>query len=148
MFGRVDVETNRVEDFKEVSSRDGGLIKTKASQELLDFFSLIHRRLERYVVGVLWGEGFIRNSYFQDEKFAYEAREQLKHGKDLDNTDYVYDNIGSKVDFLQLVKSMVNDGSIHVKYYNTKLADLVSDASASEIIQLNVLNDLRKIAEK
>lgn len=43
---------------------------------------------------------------------------------------------------------MVNDGSIHVKYYNTKLADLVSDASASEIIQLNVLNDLRKIAEK
>lgn len=148
LFGRVDVETNRVEDFKEVSSRDGGLIKTKASQELLDFFSLIHRRLERYVVGVLWGEGFIRNSYFQDEKFAYEAREQLKHGKDLDNTDYVYDNIGSKVDFLQLVKSMVNDGSIHVKYYNTKLADLVSDASASEIIQLNVLNDLRKIAEK
>ena len=60
LFGRVDVETDDVNLIKEVSSRDGGLIKTLASQQLMHYFTLIHRRLERYVVGVLWGEGFLR----------------------------------------------------------------------------------------
>jgi len=149
LFGRVDVETSKVDDFKEVSSRDGGLIMTKPAQQLLDFFTLIHHWLERYVVGVLWGEGFIRNKYFQNADFAQEAREKLKQqDKDLDNTDSIFENIGSKVDFLQLVKSMVNDDTILVKYYNAKLADVVSDVSASDIIQANVFNDLRKVAEQ
>lgn len=149
LFGRVDVETNKVDDFKEVSSRDGGLIMTKPAQELMDYFTLIHHRLERYVAGVLWGEGFIRNNYFQNLEFAQEAREKLKQqDKDLDNTDSIYENIGSKVDFLQLVKSMVNDDTIFVKYYNNKLADIVSDVTASDIIQANVINDLRKVAEQ
>lgn len=149
LFGRVDVETSKVDDFKEVSSRDGGLIMTKPAQELIDFFTLIHHRLERYVVGVLWGERFIRNNYFLNAEFAQEAREKLKQqDKDLDSTDSIYKNIGSKVDFLQLVKSMVNDETIFVKYYNTKLADVVSDVTASDIIQANVINDLRKVAEQ
>lgn len=54
LFGRVDVETDDVNLIKEVSSRDGGLIKTDASQQLMAYFTNIHRRLERYVVGVLW----------------------------------------------------------------------------------------------
>lgn len=149
LFGRVDVETSKVDDFKEVSSRDGGLIMTKPAQELMKFFTLISRRLERYVVGVLWGEGFIRNSYFQSEKYAHEAREKLKQqDKDQDNADSIFENIGSKVDFLQLVKSMVNDNAIFVKFYNAKLADVVSDVTASEIIHANVFSDLRKIAEQ
>ena len=147
LFGRVDVETSKVDDFKEVSSRDGGLIMTKPAQQLLEFFTLIHHRLERYVVGVLWGEGFIRNNYFQNVELAQEARDKLKqHDKDLDNTDSIFENIGSKVDFLQLVKSMVNDDTILVKYYNTKLADIVSDVTVTDIIQTNVINDLRKVA--
>lgn len=149
LFGRVDVETDKVDDFKEVSSRDGGLIMTKPAQELLNYFTLIHHRLERYVVGVLWGEGFIRNSYFQNEALAKEARERLKQqDKDQDSADSIFENLGSKVDFLQLVKSMVNDNSIHVKYYNSKLADVISDVSASDIIQASVFSDLRKVAEK
>ena len=55
LFGRVDIETDDVNLIKEVSSRDGGLIETTASRQLMDYFTLIHRRLERYVVGVLWG---------------------------------------------------------------------------------------------
>lgn len=148
LFGRVDVETSKIEDFKEVSSRDGGLIMTKPAQELMEYFKLIHKRLERYVVGVLWGEGFIRNNYFQNVDLAQKAREKLQQDKDLDNTNSIFENIGSKVDFLQLIKSLVNDDTIIVKYYNAKLADIVSDVSATDIIQANIFHDIRKVAEK
>ena len=149
LFGRVDVETSKIEDFKEVSSRDGGLIMTKPAQELMEFFKKIHKRLERYVVGVLWGEGFVRNNYFQNIDLAQKAREKLQQqDKDLDNTNSIYENIGSKVDFLQLIKSLVNDDTIIVKYYNAKLADIVSDVSATDIIQANIFHDIRKVAEK
>lgn len=149
LFGRVDVETTKVDDFKEVSSRDGGLIMTKPAQQLLDYFTSIHHRLERYVVGVLWGEGFIRNKYFTNMASAQEARDRLKEqDKNLDNTDSVYQNIGSKVDFLQLVKTMVNDNTINVKFYNKKLANIVSNVSDYDIIQKNIFSDLRKVVEK
>lgn len=149
LFGRVDVETTQVDDFKESSSRDGGLIKTEASIELMEYFSSIHRRLERYVAGVLWGEGFLRNEYFQNNDLALEVRKKLqesdKYSEDASNA---LKNIGSRVDFLQLVKSLVNDNAVEVKYYNADLANIVSDVSASEILQAGFFDDFRKVAEK
>lgn len=148
LFGRVDVETDDPNQIKEVSSRDGGLIKTEASQQLMDYFTLIHRRLERYVVGVLWGEGFLRKDYFINQSVALSAREQLKTDKDQDTTKHLYSNIGSKVDFLQLVKSLVNDKSITVIQYNEELANIVSNPSEVEMVQAQMLDDVRKLAEK
>lgn len=149
LFGRVDVETTQVDDFKESSSRDGGLIKTEASMELMEYFSSIHRKLERYVAGVLWGEGFLRNEYFQNNDLALEVRKKLqesdKYSEDASNA---LKNIGSRVDFLQLVKSLVNDNAVEVKYYNADLANIVSDVSASEILQAGFFDDFRKVAEK
>lgn len=149
LFGRVDVETAQVDDFKESSSRDGGLIKTEASMELMEYFTSIHRRLERYVAGVLWGEGFLRNEYFQSNDLALEARNKLKesdkYSEDITNA---LKNIGSRVDFFQLVKNLVNDNAVEVKYYNTDLANIVSDVSASEILQAGLFDDFRKVAEK
>lgn len=149
LFGRVDVETNSVNEFKEVSSRDGGLVKTEASLQLLNYFTVIHRRLERYVVGVLWGEGFVRNSYFKSNKAAVNARLSLQ-GKDKnsDNPANVFTNIGSKVDFLQLIKSLSNDSNIKILQYNSKLADIVSDENASEVICDNVFFEAKALAEK
>lgn len=112
LFGRVDVETSDVSAFKEVSSRDGGLIMTEAASELMDYFAKIHRRLERYVAGVLWGEGFLRNAYFKNNELAKEAREMLKHkDKESESSKTLFENVGSKVDFLQLIKSLVNDNN-------------------------------------
>ena len=149
MFGRVDVETDNPELIKEVSSRDGGLIKTEASQQLMEYFTLIHRRLERYVVGVLWGEGFLRKDYFVNQNSALKAREQLqKVDKDSDSAKHLYENIGSKVDFLQLIKSLVNDKSVNVLHYNEDLANIVANPSETEIIQAQMLDDVRKLAEK
>lgn len=148
LFGRVDVETDNPELIKEVSSRDGGLIKTAASQQLMDYFSLIHKRLERYVVGVLWGEGFIRKEYFVNQASALNARKLLEGDKDSDTAEHLFENIGSKVDFLQLIKSLVNDKLVTVVRYNEELANIVSNPSETEVLQAQMLDDVRKLAEK
>lgn len=147
LFGRVDVLTDDANLIKEVSSRDGGLIKTVASLQLMNYFTLIHRRLERYVVGVLWGEGFLRKDYFVNQNLALKARNKLGNDKDLDTANHLYSNIGSKVDFLQLIKSLVNDKSITVIQYNEELANIVSNPSEVEMIQIQMLDDVRKLAE-
>ena len=148
LFGRVDVETDNPELIKEVSSRDGGLIKTEASQQLMSYFTRIHRRLERYVVGVLWGEGFLRKEYFVNQASAIDARKQLEGDKDSDSAEHLYSSIGSKVDFMQLVRSLVNDNSITVKYYNEELANIVSNPTETEVLQAQMFEDVRKMAEK
>lgn len=149
LFGRVDVETDNADLIKEVSSRDGGLIKTAASKQLMNYFTLIHRRLERYVVGVLWGEGFLRKDYFVNQSSALKVREQLQEvDKDSDTAKHLYFNIGSKVDFLQLIKTLVNDKSINVIQYNEDLANIVADPTDTEVIQAQMLDDVRKLAEK
>lgn len=149
LFGRVDVETDDVNAIKEVSSRDGGLIQTEASNQLMEYFTLIQRRLERYVAGVLWGEAFIRREYFKNEKKALEERKKLLTiDKDLNSADYLFSSIGSKVDFLQLIKNLVNDDKITILYYNNELADIVSNPSDIEIIQMQLVEDARKVAEQ
>lgn len=149
LFGRVDVETTDVSAFKEVSSRDGGLIMTDAAKQLMEYFSTIHRRLERYVAGVLWGEGFLRNEYFKSQDLALKAREMLQNiDKHSDSSDSLYQNIGSKVDFLQLIKNLVNDKNIVVKYYNSNLADVLSDMTYADVLQTDFVESLKEVAEK
>ena len=149
VLGRVDVETSDVDAFKEVSSRDGGLIKTPAYEQLMEFFNLIHRRLERYVVGVLWGEGFLRREYFHKSEYAQELRLKLQdEEKESATIDHVLSNIGSKVDFLQIVKSLANDDTINLLYYNENLANIVANIDDTEIIQSHMLEDFRKVALK
>lgn len=149
LFGRVDIETDDTELIKEVSSRDGGLIKTWASQQLINYFTLIHRRLERYVVGVLWGERFVKKDYFVNQNSALKAREQLQEiDKDSDSAKHLYSNIGSKVDFLQLIKTLANDKSINVLQYNEDLANIVANPTDTEVIQAQMIDDVRNLAEK
>lgn len=62
--------------------------------------------------------------------------------------EHVLTNIGSKIDFLQLVKSLVNDESINLLSYNEDLANIVSDVDDTEIIQGHMIDDFRKIANK
>lgn len=149
LFGRVDIETDDINAIKEVSSRDGGLIQTEASKQLMHYFTLVHHRLERYVVGVLWGEAFLRKEYFKNQAIALEERTKLlQTDKDQDSSLHLYKSIGSKVDFLQLIKNLVNDENITVLYYNSELADIVSNPSNTEIIQMQIIEDARKVAEQ
>lgn len=147
LIGRVDVETENVEEFKEVSSRDGGLIESPSTIQLFDYFTSTHRRLERYVSGVLWGEAFLRKEYFKNAKIAQEQRDKLQsEERDSSSASHIYKNIGSRVDFLQLVKSLVNDKNIQVLYYNADLANILAGTSDTEIIQTQFVDDLETLA--
>lgn len=147
LFGRVDVETDDVNAIKEVSSRDGGLIQTEASKQLMEYYKDVHKKLERYVSGVLWGEAFLRREYFNSKTIAIQERENLlAQDKDQNSAEHLYASIGSKVDFMQLIKSLVNEDSITILYYNNELANIVANPSDTEIIQAQIIEDARKVA--
>ena len=149
LFGRVDITTDNAKQFKEVSSRDGGLVKTKGYNEVIDAFNLAHRRLERYVVGVLWGEAFKRKKYFgndeNSEVKADEAREKLKSDQDSEVLEATL-NLGSKIDFIQLIKSLTRQKNLEILDYNRDLVDLYNEKL--EAPQSKFISDLNDIAEK
>lgn len=149
LFGRVDVLTDNIEELKEVSSRDGGLIETQTSKQLFQLFEIAHRRLERYVSGVLWGEAFLRREYFATDKEALRKRKELLEiDKDEENPHYVLSSsVGSKIDFVQLIKTLTKDKNIEIQYYNAELANILSSSDSIETIKPQFIKDLEKIAE-
>lgn len=148
LFGRVDIITDNVEDLKEVSSRDGGLIETNVSKQLFDLFRVTHRRLERYVSGVLWGEAFLRREYFHDEISGISERKKLLEADKFDETpDYVFSkSIGSKIDFIQLIKTLTKDKNINILYYNKDLANIFVNPSQMDGVKPQFISDLERIA--
>lgn len=146
LFGRVDIITNNVEQFKEVSSRDGGLVDTVGFNHMKEIFILkAHRRLERYVSGVLWGEAFLRKKYFKTQNEGQNLRDDLNEDKNSDNFNIAKSNLGSKIDFIQLLKSLSNEKEITILDYNQELVDLVNDNINS--VEPKFLKDLEKIAD-
>ena len=149
LFGRVDVITDNIEEFKEVSSRDGGLIETTTSSQLFQLFTIVHRRLERYVSGVLWGGSFVQKEYFKDAEEGLEKRRELLNAdRESDTPNYILNSsLGSKIDFIQLIKTLTNDKTVEILSYNKDLANLFSDFSELNYIKPQFINDLEKIAE-
>lgn len=147
LFGKVDLITENFNEFKEVSSRDGGLVETTGKRLLFElFYEKALKRLERYVIGVLWGEGFKRKNYFINEEVAEELRNNLKDDKDKDTYEDVKSNLGSKIDFVNLVKSLSDDDKIKIVSYNKDLVDLVNERL--DVVQPKFISELEKIAEK
>ena len=149
LFGRVDIQTDNTEEFKEVSSRDGGLIESETTLQLRRLFLITHRRLERYVTGVLWGEAFLKRQYFKEVADVNKNRELLGKDKDLDTADYIIkSSLGSKIDFVQLVRTLISDKNIEVLYYNKELANIFSEPTLFDDANPQVITDLERIAEK
>lgn len=149
LFGRVDIQTNNVDEFKESTSRDGGLIKSETTIQLFRLFEIVHRRLERYVTGVLWGEGFLKKEYFKNKSDVDKNRDLLKNDKDADSAEFIINNsLGSKIDFINLVKTLINDKSVNVIYYNKNLANIFSQPTLFDDANPQVIDDLERIAEK
>lgn len=150
LLGRVDIHTERVDELKEVSSRDGGLVDTPMARQVMKFFETAHRRLERYVAGVLWGEAFLKNEYYASTEIGKEERRKLQSvDKDAESPDYVLDSsLGSKIDFVKLIKSLSSDDNVEILYYNTKLANLLGEQFSSDVIKPQFISDLEQIAQK
>jgi hypothetical protein len=149
LFGRIDLHTDDLELFKEVSNRNAGLINNEASRELFDYFEKTHRRLERYVVGVLWGDRFLRREYFKSKDDASKARKELQdRERESETTAHLYHSLGSKVDFMQLVRSLAQDKDVTIVKYNEKLANIVANTDEYELLQEQLLDDLEELANK
>lgn len=147
LFGKVDLITENFNEFKEVSSRDGGLVETSGKKILFDIFrEKVFLRLERYVVGVLWGEAFKRKNYFLDTKLADDFREKLASDKDKDSFEEALNNLGSKIDFVNLIRTLSDDKNITIIEYNKDLLNLINEKL--EDVQPKFITDLEKIAEK
>lgn len=147
LFGKVDLNSDNFNEFKEVSSRNGGLVETIGKKLIFDIFTeKALKRLERYVVGVLWGEAFTRKNYFITDSFAAKFREQLQDDKDNDTYEVITGNIGSKIDFINLIKSLSDEKDVKIIAYNKELVDLVN--AQLEVVQPKFIADLEKIAEK
>lgn len=150
LLGRVDIHTERVDELKEVSSRDGGLVDTPMSRQVMKLFETAHRRLERYVAGVLWGEAFLKNDYYASEEIGKEERKKLQSvDKDAESPDYVLDSsLGSKIDFVKLIKSLSSDDNVEILYYNTELANILGEQFSTNAIKPQFISDLEQIAQK
>lgn len=149
LLGQVSIFTDNIDEFREVSNREGGLVDTVGFKFLKDIFEKAHRRLERYVVGVLWGEGFRKNKYFKLEEEVEKQRELLNQDKDTDEFEIAKNNIGSQLDFIQLLKGLANDKDIEIIDYNKDLINqLIDNEKDLDIVQHKFLNDLDKISDK
>lgn len=147
LFGKVELTTDNNSEFKEVSSRDGGLVETNGKKFLFEVFEQkALKRLERYVTGVLWGEAFKRRKYFLNEEIADLQREGLKQDKDKDSYEEALRNIGSKIDFVNLIKTLTDDKEIEIIDYNKGLVNFINEKL--DIVQPKFISDLEKIAEK
>ena len=149
LLGQVSIFTDNINEFREVSNREGGLVDTLGFRYLKDIFEKAHRRLERYVVGVLWGEGFRKNKYFKLEEEVEKQRELLNQDKDTDEFEIAKNNIGSQLDFIQLLKGLANDKDIEIIDYNKDLINqLIDNEKDLDIVQHKFLDDLDKISYK
>ena len=150
LMGRVDVTVEDVHELKEASRRDSGLIDTPMSRQVKDLYKLCHKRLERYVVGVLWGESFLRNEYFKNDDVAWNARKELqKVDKDSEDPSFIlHSSFGSKIDFVRLVKTLTSDNNVEVLAYNSDLANFVTSSLEPQDIKLQFISDLETIARR
>ena len=147
LFGKVDLTTEKSSEFREVSSRDGGLVESHGKELLFEIFkekALL--RLERYVVGVLWGEAFNRKKYFLNTELAQLHRDNLKNDKDNDSYEDALSNLGSKIDFVNLIKTLSDDKNIRIIEYNKDLVNFVNEQL--DIVQPKFISELERIAEK
>lgn len=55
---------------------------------------------------------------------------------------------GSKIDFIQLIKTLVKDKNIEILYYNTDLANILASDDLIHTIKPQFIKDLEKIAEE
>ncbi|ANQ50551.1 ATP-binding protein [Flammeovirga sp. MY04] len=151
VFGRVDIISENYDEFKEVSSRDGGLVETLGYYQMKEAFEKIAlKRLERYVAGVLWGEGFKKNNYFGNNEEAKEVAQKYRddlidQDKFSDQLENATSNIGSQIDFIKIIKSLATNKKVTIVDYNKDFIKDVKDKL--DDYQSRFIPDLLKIAE-
>lgn len=140
LLGRITINTDNDEEFRETSSRDGGLVKTDGYAQLREaFLEKGLKRLEKYVVDVQWGEPF-RKKGWDDFK------EALREDKEKEDISVIESNMGSRALLGEIIRKMADDKDLEILDYNKDLINIVYDKLDS--IKPEVFDNLIKIAEK
>ncbi|WP_233963510.1 ATP-binding protein [Pectobacterium versatile] len=142
IMGRVDI-AGPESKFKEKSSRDGGLVETEASEQLLEYvFKKCIRRLEQYVVGVTWQDSIDKHhdtaqrlSLDENRSNIIELVSKLADSKDLELIDYSRNLI-----------DVLSERSSYFESSVEKLAKLAENSSDDELMW-NVSQARKRFAE-
>lgn len=128
IIGRIEINGEQLQ-LKETSSRDGGLVKTQAYHELIDFFyDYVIKKLENYVVNIIdWG----------DPKFDKETKEQTHPelwAKDV------------KIQILELISGFINSKDIIEIHYDKDFLDIIAEKQNQSIDK--IVKNISNVAAK
>ena len=128
IIGSININESSNE-FKEKTSRDGGLIATDGYIELKDFFlEKGLKRLEKYVVGVQW-------------KLEPNVRKLDQDAED----SILLENLDSRKRSIELITKLIDKDGINIKKYDSDFLNLIDD----EVDAMDpVIKQLSQLAEK
>jgi signal transduction histidine kinase len=132
LLGRIELFTDDAIQFKEVSSRDGGLVETEGYSQLVDsFYDKCLKRLERYVVDVQW---------------AYGKDEELKKDRVSDDISVISKSLGGRSLIADVIRKLTDNKDVEILSYNKNLINILNEKLDN--VSPEVFKDLSKIAEK
>jgi signal transduction histidine kinase len=156
LFGRIDIYSDNP-GFRETTSRDGGLITTRAYIQLTEcLYEKCFSRLEKYVVGVQWPERLDKDlediSLIQTPGPRSRIITLLRRLTDSDDVE-VLDYSHNLIDVLstkdeEFSESLVALESIASKLGNTELLNRIAEAEKRYQSMRTAEEEARALAEK
>lgn len=127
VIGRIEINGEQ-SDLREISSRDGGLVKTPTYFNLLEFFyDYVLKRLENYVVNIIqWGDERLN-------KETGEVRAEL-WAKDV------------KVQILELISGFINSKDIVDIQYEKNFLEIIESKQSKSVEK--IVKNISKVAAK
>lgn len=130
LLGSIEI-LQKSDDFKETSSRDGGLIKSDGTEQLFDaFYDNVLKRLEKYVVGIQW---------------AYKDDYKLEGDKDREDMSLL-NTITSKQKIIDLITRLIDNDETTLIAYNKNFLNIVNEKVAQNTPE--ILKNLQKLASE
>lgn len=92
------------------------------------------------------GRGLYKKRFFVDDDIARTFRKELSEDKDKEDISNVKSNLGSRLDFIQIIKGLVKDKDVEILEYNEELTQLIADEL--DKVKIDILKDVEEIALK
>ena len=128
LIGRIEINGEQ-HQLREITSRDGGLIKNKAYNNLVDFFTnYALKRLENYVVNIVkWG----------DPKFDKETKELI-------HPELLAKDV--KIEILKLISGYMDSKNIIEVQYDDDFLNIIKKKQEKSVDK--IIRNVSKVAEK
>jgi len=128
LIGRIEINGEQTH-LREITSRDGGLIKNKAHDSLIEFFTnYALKRLENYVVNIIkWG----------DPRFDKETKKMI-------HPELMARDV--KIEILELISGYINSKNIIDIQYDEDFLEIIKKKQEKGVDK--IIKNVRRVAEK